>query len=63
MAGDVDVLVPSHESIGGVGGVHERQLQGLAQRSERDGTPDRDPLATQDDPAKLLTHDIPILGR
>jgi transposase len=33
-------------------GVHERQLQRLARRSERDGTPDRHPLATQDDPAK-----------
>jgi len=78
VAGDVDVLVPGHGSIGGadqvraridqdrgyvhalrdagvpgdprVGpsatygkdwlpGVHERQLQGLARRSERDGTP------------------------
>ena len=77
-AGDVDVLVPGHGSIGGadqvharidqdrayvhalrdahvpsdprvgpsakdgwdwVAGVHERQLQHLAQRSERDGTP------------------------
>jgi glyoxylase-like metal-dependent hydrolase (beta-lactamase superfamily II) len=75
-AGDVDVLVPGHGSIGGadqlharidqdqayvhalrdadvlsdprVGpsatydwmpGVHARQLQGLARRSERDGTP------------------------
>ena len=78
VAGDVDVLVPGHGSIGGadqvqpridrdrayvhalrdadglsdqrigpsakdgwdwVAGVHERQLQRLAQRSERDGTP------------------------
>jgi glyoxylase-like metal-dependent hydrolase (beta-lactamase superfamily II) len=78
LAGDVDVLVPGHGSIGGadqvqaridqdrayvralrdahvpsdprvgpsvkdgwdwVAGVHERQLQRLAQRSERDGTP------------------------
>lgn len=78
VAGDVDVLVPGHGSIGGavqvharidqdrayvhalrdahvlrdprvgpsakpgwdwVGGVHERQLQRLAQRSERDGAP------------------------
>jgi hypothetical protein len=77
-AGDVDVVVPGHGSIGGadqvharidqdrayvhalrdagvpgdprvgpsakdgwdwVAGVHERQLQRLAQRSERDGTP------------------------
>jgi glyoxylase-like metal-dependent hydrolase (beta-lactamase superfamily II) len=78
VAGDVDVLVPGHGSVGGadqvharidqdrayvhalrdahdpgdprvgpsakpgwdwVAGVHERQLQRLAQRSERDGTP------------------------
>jgi glyoxylase-like metal-dependent hydrolase (beta-lactamase superfamily II) len=78
VAGDVDVLVPGHGSIGGagqararidqdrayvralrdarvpidprvgpsarpgwewVGGVHERQLQGLAERKGRDGTP------------------------
>jgi glyoxylase-like metal-dependent hydrolase (beta-lactamase superfamily II) len=78
VAGDVDVVVPGHGSIGGadrvraridqdrayvhalrdahdpgdprvgpsaahgwewVGGVHARQLQGLARRSERDGTP------------------------
>jgi glyoxylase-like metal-dependent hydrolase (beta-lactamase superfamily II) len=75
-AGDVDVVVPGHGSVGGadqvrvridqdrayvhalrdahvlsdprvgpsatydwVPGVHERQLQGLARRSERDGTP------------------------
>ena len=83
-AGDVDVLVPGHGSIGGadqvraridqdrayvqalrdadvpddprvgpsagvsdwMSGVHERQLQHLARRSERDGTPDRDPAST-----------------
>ena len=76
VAGDVDVLVPGHGSVGGadgvrarierdrayvhalrdahvpsdprigpsatydwVAGVHARQLQGLAQRSERNGTP------------------------
>ena len=88
-AGDVDVLVPGHGSVGGadqvraridqdhayvqalrdagapddprvgpsatfdwMSGVHERQLQQLARRSGATGRPDRDPLATQDDPAK-----------
>jgi glyoxylase-like metal-dependent hydrolase (beta-lactamase superfamily II) len=72
VAGDVDVLVPGHGSVGGADqvrtridqdrayvhalrdagvptdprlskdwllGVHERQLQRLTQRSQRDGTP------------------------
>jgi glyoxylase-like metal-dependent hydrolase (beta-lactamase superfamily II) len=91
-AGDVDVLIPGHGSIGGADqlharidqdraylqalrdadglsdprldpsatfgdwlpGVHERQLGHLAPRTDRNGRPDKAPLASQDDPAKQL---------
>ena len=43
-------------------GVYEWQLQQLAKKESATGRPDRDPLATQDDPAKFLTQDSRTTG-